>query len=339
MRSTSVHQLLDRWTAAGLITDEQARRMRADVPVPSGRGPLIVEGVGYLGATLVVTALVLLAEQYWTDLGDAGRLLIVGGATVVLGVAGAAVPRREDGWLVRLRALLWLACCGAVFGFLLLLSDDWFGWDVDTGVTVAAAGTLLCAAGFWALHPHPVQHAATLVAVLVLAGWSVALLPDPGMLPALAIWATGVAWALLAWGGWLPPELLGRWLGAATAAAGAAVVAGESWGSVLAVATIAALIAVAVTIRDQVLLVVAAVAALPIAPAVVGLWFPGVLGAVLALLLAGLLLVAAAVLLARRHRAWPEAREPAGAFQRLPAAVAAGSVLALTAAVVLAAGA
>jgi hypothetical protein len=108
MRSAGIPQLIDCWTAAGVITDEQARRMRADVPAPAGRGPLIVEGVGYLGATLIVAALVLLAERYWAEFGKAGRLLVVG-AAALLAMAGAAVPRRGDSWLVPLRALLWLA--------------------------------------------------------------------------------------------------------------------------------------------------------------------------------------------------------------------------------------
>jgi len=119
-------------------------------------------------------------------------------------------------------------------------------------------------------------------------------------------WVVGVAWALSAQAGLVRPALLARRLGALGAGGGALAVAGTGWGSVLALATVIALVAASIRLRDMVLLVIASVAALFIVPPVVGLWFPGVLSAALALLLAGLALVGAAVLVARRRRGGPQ---------------------------------
>jgi hypothetical protein len=80
------------------------------------------------------------------------------------------------------------------------------------------------------------------------------------------------------------------------------VVAGTPWGSVLAVTTLIALVAISVGVRDTALLVTASVATLFTVPAVMGLWFPGLLSAALALLVTGLLLVGAAVIVMRRRR-------------------------------------
>ena len=343
MRTAELGEMIDRWSADGLISAEQARRMRADVPPQVRRAGLVVEGLGYLGGALVAAALCLIAGRYWAELGSVGRPVVVAVAALLLAVAGAAVPRAGSGPSARLRAVLWLSACGAVLGLLLLLAGDTFGWADETVLSFASSGALVCAAGFWAAHRHPVQHVAAYLLVLLSGGSLVGLLPHPGSLPGLAIWALGVAWALAAWGGLVRPVLLGRWIGALAVVGGAVAVAGESWGSVLAVATVAGLVAAAVVIRDMVLLVVGSVGALLILPVVVGLWFPGTVSAAVVLLVAGLLLVGAAVVAARRRRARPDAEGSGGGVGRergrlLPAVSAAAVVLAVTAAIVLVSG-
>lgn len=343
MMPAEVAAMIDRWVADAVITPSQARRMRAGATSPARRTGLVAEGLGYLGGALVMVALGLVAGQYWTELGSVRRLAVVAAAALVLAAAGAAVPRAVEGSLARLRAVLWLAASGAVGGFLMLMADDRFGWTEEASLSFAACGALLCAAGFWAAHRHPVQHVAAYVSGLLLAASLVALLPHPGTLPGLAIWSLGVAWALSAWGGLVRPALLGRWLGGLAAVVGAVAVAAERWGSVLAVATVVALVAASVAVRDMVLLMVASAGALLVIPAVVGLWFPGLLSAAVALLVSGLGLVGAAVLLSRRRRERPGAENAAGGTsretgRRLPALSAAAAVLAATGVVVLAAG-
>lgn len=341
VRIAEVVAMIDRWAADGEITAEQARRMRA-VVVPTREAGLVVEALGYLGAVLVPVALGLVAGNYWTELGVGGRLAVVGASSLLLGVAGAAVPRGASGPVGRLRAVLWLAACAGVFTFLVLLADDPMRWTDEAGLSLAAGGALIAGAGFWLVHRHPVQHITTYAAGLLFAGSLVAQLPHVGMLPALSVWGIGVAWALGAWGGLVRPAQLGRWLGASTAVGGAVAVAGENWGAVLALATVAALVTVAVLLRDTGLLMVALLGVLLILPAVVSLWFPGMVSAAVALLVAGVCLVGAAVILARRRR---RRGRPGGAGgvagqtgRRLPAVSAAVAVLAVTAGIVLTAG-
>ncbi|GAA3340752.1 hypothetical protein GCM10020358_29490 [Amorphoplanes nipponensis] len=147
---------------------------------------------------------------------------------------------------------------------------------------------------------------------VVLAASLVALLPSAGVLPGGGGRRRGLAWGLLAWGGVVRPRQLGRALGALGAVAGAVAVAGEGWGVAPAVATPALLIAAAVLMRDVVVLAIAAVGTVLVVPGIVTRYFPGAIGAALALLAAGLLLVVVAVLTARRPRPPRAAAAPAG---------------------------
>lgn len=73
------------------------------------------------------------------------------------------------------------------------------------------------------------------------------------------------------------------------------------WGYVFALITVAALVAVAVLVGDLLMLGIAAIGALQVLPATVMHFFPGVLTAPLALLAAGLVLLAAALYATRRR--------------------------------------
>ncbi|MEV4703026.1 DUF2157 domain-containing protein [Actinoplanes sp. NPDC049316] len=336
MRSGDTGALIDHWTSAGLITPEQARLLRADVPAPPRRAGLVAEGLGYLGGALVAVASGLVAGEFWDELGRVGRPAVVGSVALLLAVAGAVVPARR-GSAARLRAVLWAGACAALLGAL-LLTEELTGWSAEGTLALAATGMLVCAAAFWALFPHPLQHVTAYAAGVLLGAALTGLLPHPGVLPGLTVWALGLAWGLAAWGGVVRPGPLGRWLGAVVMTGGAVAVAGVGWGSVLAVATVAALVAAAVAIRDTVLLIVAAAGSLLILPAVVGLWFPGMVSAALALLVTGMVLVAAAVLLARRRPRSPAAGADRQAGPRRPALTAAAVVVAATALVVVLAG-
>ncbi|MFI7542472.1 hypothetical protein [Actinoplanes sp. NPDC049599] len=312
MRDTELTGLIDRWTAEGVLTAAQAGRMRAELASSGRRGSLVAESVGYLGGALVIVAMSLATGWYWADLGPAGRLGIVGGAAVALVAAGAVVPGRSGGTARRLRAVLWLMACAALFGFLVLLADDPLGWSGRTAVSFAALGVLPCAGVLWFLHRHPVQHVAVFVLSAALAASLVTHLSSAGSLPGVAVGVTGLVWGLLAWGTVVRPASLGRTLGALGTVAGAVAIAGEGWGAVPAVGTVALVIAAAVLIRDLVVLAVGSVGTLLVVPEVVTRYFPGTIGAALALLLAGLLLVAVAVLAARRSKQPRDEVAPAG---------------------------
>jgi hypothetical protein len=56
MKNPSVAEMIDRWATDGLITADQERRVRADLPAPAHRATLVVEALGYLGGALVSVA-------------------------------------------------------------------------------------------------------------------------------------------------------------------------------------------------------------------------------------------------------------------------------------------
>lgn len=302
-------RLLERWVARSIITADQAEQIRADAetagyddggpphPRPSS---LVTEALGYVGGAIVLVALGLLTGTLWGDLSTGARLAIAGGVTAALLIAGAVVAGEPGGTASRLRTVLWLMGSAALATFLALVADA-FAWYTEGGVVFAAGGTALASAVLWWVHPRALQHLAVLVPVLVAAAAAAQLLADPGYLAGLALWGVGLAWAALARGGVLPPLRVGVPAGAVGAVVGAASVTDTAWGSVLALVTVVALAVAAVATRDLLLLAVAVVGTL----VVLGMVFDR-LGAelwegALALLVAGLMLVAAAVLTVHRR--------------------------------------
>jgi hypothetical protein len=75
----------------------------------------------------------------------------------------------------------------------------------------------------------------------------------------------------------------------------------QSWGPVLGLATVVALVVAAVLRRELGVLGVASVGTLIVLPISVNRYFPGALSAALALVVGGLVLVAVAVYAARRR--------------------------------------
>jgi uncharacterized membrane protein len=149
----NVPALVDHWVAEGIITQEQAERIRSEqarisslgnvpsaIPARRDRGPLVTEALGYLGGVLILVAAGLLTAQFWQDMPLGVRLAVVAGAAAALLAAGAAaVPERLGPAGHRLRSVLWLLCVGAVGAFLVLLTGDGLGWtDQDVRCSPAA---------------------------------------------------------------------------------------------------------------------------------------------------------------------------------------------------------
>lgn len=310
-----VPALLERWVSHGIITTDQAARMRADVPgmaSPAGGTPetgrgtsLVTEAMGYLGGVIILVASGLVTGWFWEDMSTTVRLALAGAVTVLLVVAGAAVPRHLGAPGDRLRSVLWLLASAALAAFLSLAGSEKFAWDGETVALFAAGGTAVMSAVLWYEHPRLLQHAATFVPLLVTAATATSLLPGSEMLTGVAVLAVGAVWGVLSWGGVISARRHGTILGAVAMAFGSMLVVGEGWGTALALLTVGALVLFAVASRDLVLLAVASAGALFVLPASMSRLFPGMLAAALALLAVGVLLVAAAVATARRRRARP----------------------------------
>jgi hypothetical protein len=305
--------LIDHWLAEGVITCVQADRMhdefdRGEPPVSDStpadarrRTSLVVEALAYLGGVIVLVAAGLISAQYWSALGDTGRLAVVGGAAAALLLAGASVTSRS-GPGIRLRSVLWLLATAGAGALLALFADIVLKLNGSAIGAVAGAGAAVLAALLWWRLPVLTQQTAFFVATMIAAGATVAHLTTDPQLPGLAVWVTGALWFLLGRRGTVTPRSPVQALAAAAALAGALITLPADAGMVLALSTVVAVVVLAVVVRDLLLLAVGAIGALNVLPVVVNEWFPGELAAPLVLLVVGALLVTAAVYTAKRGK-------------------------------------
>lgn len=301
--------MLQRWVEAEILTVEQAalisleERSRQAGP-PPGEQPssLVVEALGYLGGVLVVVAAALLTARLWELLPLLLRLAIPGLAAALLLLGGLAVAGRAGGAAHRLRSALWVSSVGALATFVALLAREMLtGETTEDVVTVTGAVAATYAGALWWACRSALQQLALFVALAVTAMSGAAHL-EAEALQGVALWGLGLLWLVLARTRHLPPQRVARALGGVGALFGVQITMETGWGNILALLTAAALVALAVALRDLGLLGVAAVGALLILPRAVTYFFPGALAAPLALLLGGSLLMAAALRTARRGR-------------------------------------
>lgn len=308
------------WVLAGLISDEQAVRIRAaeaaragvsTLPVPpsaagTGGTSLAVEALGYLGGVLILAATGLIAAQFWSDLSLAGQLALLALTAVVLLAAGTAVPRRLEASGHRLRSVLWVLSVTATAATLAVLAEDGLELSEEQVPFLAATGAAVYAVALWRVSRGSLLHATAFVALAVTVGTGTALLVVDELLVGLAVWAFSVAWLALGWADRITPRRTAYLLGSVGAVFAVQATMEEDWGLVLALVTVAALIGLAMLGQDLLLLAVGALGALLVLPRVVSEWFPGDLAAPLVLLVVGLLLVGAAIRISRRRaRALP----------------------------------
>jgi hypothetical protein len=175
-------------------------------------------------------------------------------------------------------------------------TDDW--------VPALVAGvTAVFAAALWRLHPTVLQHAVTFAAGLVAIATTVTIRTEDAFWPtALAVWAAALVWAVLSHFEIIRPREVGLVLGSIGLVVGSMMLQEQWWGSGVALATVAAIVGVAVLERRMSLLAVGAAGTLSVLPQAMGTWFGGMLAPALPLLVAGLGLVATAVYIARGGR-------------------------------------
>jgi hypothetical protein len=323
---------LDGWVERGLITAEQAARIRIDVATRSAEGlhavlgapapgapvataphprgaSVVTEALGYLGGIVIFVAAGLVAGNVWDQFSDGVQIAFVFAIAALMLAAGAFVPQRLGPPAERLRSVLWAASSAAMVGALVLLADLVMGWQNEEGVAFATLVAAAYSGVLWFFHRRLPQHAVVLGLLAAGVGTLASMIevtevegePSASLL-GLAVWGLGLVWALLAWGGFIKTRRAGIWLGSAVAVVGAMTLGELEWEAVLALVTVAGLVAAAVALRDLPLLGLASFGTLVTLPRVVETFFPGELSAAIALLIVGILLVVTAVLTARRSR-------------------------------------
>jgi hypothetical protein len=301
---------LSEWVDEGLITPEQAdairtheQQARSGKP-PSARVPLATEAVGYLGGGLAAIAAVLFVAQLWPSLEGWAKVAFVGVITAVLTTAGALIRRSEEPAIARLCSFLWFLSAGGVAFFFALVASELAGLEDASIGLVASAAAAAYSLALWAIRKSPLQQIA-LFATIVSAAVSLLLVVDEGLDPVffgLAIWGIGLAGGLLAWAELFPPARTGVTVAAAAMLLGAQFASFDAyrgWGLLLALRTAAGLLAAGIIVRRNVLLALGTLGVIVFVPQTVAHVFGDSLGAVVALLVAGLLLVIGAIGAAR----------------------------------------
>jgi hypothetical protein len=295
---------LREWVAIGLINEDQATAIRAHeaAPTEERRVPLIAEVLGYLGGSLALIAAFILAGEFWPDLEAWARLLLVGAGTLAFLAAGWFIKDTENEAIHRLASFsLALGTVGVAF-FFGLLANDVFDTREETTGLIAAASALAIGYVLYRLSPRSLQQ-------ILLGGAGVAttlsllahLNEPPQEFYGLAIWGIGIAWLFLAWGNHLKPPITAYALGSFTALLGPQVMrfSDNPWPMLLGLATAGALLAFSVGMRNTILLGFGAAGIFIFVPQIIFEYFGDTIGVPLALFLTGVVLLGAALLIAR----------------------------------------
>ncbi len=297
---------LSRWVEAGLITEDQAGRIRLHeqerTKPDERRTPLIVEALGYIGGALAVIAVIILAQEFWADLELWGKLALLGMVSLGLLIAGWVLRDSELEAVRRLAGFLWLfAAVGTAFT-VGILSADGFDAEPETATLVASLAAGLLAIVLWRIRTESLQQLAVFAAAVAAGVSAVGTFSWPEELFGLVVWGAGTAWLFLTWGTVIRPEMTGYALGAAASLIGMQIltgVAGGGWPALLGVVVAGALIAASVALRQIALLGIGAVGVFVFVPQVVFEYFGDSLGAPVALLISGAVLIAGAVALSK----------------------------------------
>lgn len=300
---------LARLVERGVLTAAQAEAVRAEVRLASRRGPAgirpAVEIAAWVGAVLAGAAGVTAATRFWAQLevwAQSGVLALVAAALLA---AGRSVLADRRPAARRITGLTWLLATAAAGGAVWVPADELLADPEGLPVLVAALAATVLAVWLWRVAPGSLQLIAVSASVLV-AATSALTLPErpPADLMGLAVWALGVAMLLLAWGGIATPLRTALALGGFATLMGAEILhfSYERTGVVLGLAMVAAIFMFG-ALLEQVLLTGLAAAALAVfVPQALGAFFPGSLNASATLFLAGVLVLAGALVTLRAAR-------------------------------------
>lgn len=309
---------ISEWRKAGLVSAKQAKDIAAyerdrgsrtarPAAEPSDRTAPVVEALGYVGAAIALAALGILLGDRWDDLNVGGRLAVVGALIVILASAALALRRNPHSPIQRLVSVLAVGSLGGVAWLLGIVLVEWTDWRSRDVALAIAGAVFVLAVPLYLLRRRALPQMAVLVSTLVLVGTLFARPAFSGEVSwvGIATWAVAVAWVTLALGGWLEPAEVAIATGSVAAIVGAiAAATGDGRAGLLGlgIATAAVLIWRGV-VTDMTLMVgIGAIGTLIFVPQIILEVFPEGMGAVVAMLVVGLLIVLFAVWVARGRR-------------------------------------
>jgi len=289
--------------AEGMNTNLAVEEAPATAPEPAAvpRAALLAEVIGYAGGALVVVAGLYLAGELWPDIPTGAALALAAVACAALGAAGVALSTPGSPPARRLRSVLWLLSTASLAAFMGILGNQvWQLSPAGTTMAAAAAAGVYGAAQWWRTRAV-LQHLAVFASAAVLVGTAVAQLGLGDWALGLGIWTLSALWGGAVSRGYLLPR------GAGFFAAGFGLLVGIQFamdvpaGHLLALATVAGLLAGGVLLREVWLAGLGAVGVMLVVPQTAERYLPESAAAPLAVFVAGAVLVGSAVWLAKRR--------------------------------------
>ena len=293
-----LERALQRWAAAGLISEEQARAIRAaerrDGDEPRSV-PVLAEVVAYAGAVLALSAVAFIASRIWEDLDAVVQLVLVALGTGLLWAAGWWMRGGESPVRRRLVAVLWFLSAGGMGWLADVVATDL--WDVEDGYGLIIGVALSAYAAWLYLQRRTaLQQIALAGGVLFLCG-GISDISGGDDLFGVLVWGVGAAWIALATVGVLTPRRTGLALGGLGVLSGSQAIAleffesAEGWGLALGLISSVVLLYLSVSLREMVLLGLGVAGLFLFLIQIVEEYFGGGLGGPLTLFVAGVLLL------------------------------------------------
>lgn len=299
-------RMLERWTDADLITPDQAQAIRAAemrAGSTSSAVPALAEVIAYVGAIFALSAVGFIASRVWAKLAVGEQLGMVALATGVLWAGGWWMRGGRNPVRDRLVSVLWFLSAGGIGWFADIAATDL--WDVEDGYALIIGLALTLYAGLLYLYRRTsLQQIAVAGGVGFLCGGLSDIAGGDSWF-GLFLWIAGVGWIVLARVGVVTPERTGFALGAVGALTGAQAVALQffenpnGWGLALGLLSAAALLYLSVLFAEMVLLGLGAVGLFIFIVQIIEEYLADGLGAPLALLVAGIALLAVALVAVR----------------------------------------
>ncbi|HDK45160.1 MAG TPA: DUF2157 domain-containing protein, partial [Actinobacteria bacterium] len=295
---------LARWKQAELISDEQAAAIiRFEAGEQPHRSTLIAEVLGYLGGVLAIVALWVFIAQFWGRLEIWAQLTLIGVLTVGFIGAGAWSRTGEGEAVRRLSSFLWFLGIAGIAGWFGVFSDQIIDVHDDLQALWITVPTFIVAALLWKALPRLLQVVALIASVHAVVLSALAQFdPSPTEWFGLIVWGIGVATVLLTWGETLQPTGTSYGLGIVAILIGPSMAAGmldTAWPLWLGLISAAVLLAVSVPLREVLLLIGGAGAIFVFLPQLIFTYFEKSLGIPVALFLSGVVLIGAALLIAK----------------------------------------
>jgi hypothetical protein len=299
-----LHRKLETWVTAALITPQEAEAIErfeereTAAEIAPHRIPLVTEALGYLGAVLALAAGIALMADRWQDLGSGVRLAAIGVAAAVALGSGWLLRNNTEPAIRRLGSVLWAGSVGLVAWFAAVLATDVLETSDRTTAIIASVTAAIVAGGLFAFRRRPLQQIALFVALFYVVGF---VFEDPVPI-GTAMLVIGLAWFALGWRGVLEPGFTALVLGSLGALIGPMTITADATGAgvLIGLGVAAGVVTAGVFLRETVLLAIGVLGLFWFLIRGITYFFGGTVGVPIALLAAGAVVLAVALVLARR---------------------------------------